>query len=98
MPGTNLAHILKELLTTPPVQAPIVVVLLGTTDAQRPIDTAAPAQELPAAQLDLAVIDPGHALADDIPIFIGVEVFGPSVNKTRSIRMLNSSRRVSRIR
>lgn len=73
-----LGHILEELLATPALETPVVVVLLGAPNAESPVASRAATKELASAQLHLAVVDGGLLFRDDIPIGFKVEEFGPA--------------------
>lgn len=76
---TRLRHVLEELLTTPPFQTPVIIVLLGSANAERPVATAAAAEIATPAELDLAIVHARLRLADDVPVRLLVEQLGPAV-------------------
>lgn len=76
---TYLVHALEELITTPALEAPVVIVLLRTTDDKGTVASRATAEELASAQLDLSVAGSAIWLRDDVPISLLVKVPGPTI-------------------
>lgn len=74
-----LSHIFEEILTTPSVQAPIIIVLLVPANAKRAIAPAAATQESSATQFHLAIIYSMHWRSDDIPIGLRIEIIRPPI-------------------
>lgn len=78
---TYLVHVLEELITTPAVKAPIIIVLLSTADDEGAVASRATTEELASAQLDLTVACGAIWHGDDVPISLFVKIPGPAVGK-----------------
>lgn len=70
---TDLAHISKEFLTTPPIKSPIIEVLLRAAYAECAITARAPTEVLASAQFDLAILDTSTLFANYIPVGFFIE-------------------------
>lgn len=75
---TDLAHVLEEFLSTPARELPVIVILLGATDAQCSIASRRSTKELSTAQLDLTVIDALSGNSDNVPVCFRIKISGPS--------------------
>lgn len=73
----DLLHIPEYFLSTPPRHIPIIVILLRSSDAQRPINTTRSTKELSTADFHLSTIRSRTRLGDNVPIGFGVEVLRP---------------------
>jgi hypothetical protein len=69
-----LSHGLEEFFTAPPLQSPIVIILLAAADAQRTIASTRTSKESSSTQFHLAVVNPRHGRRDKVPVGFGIEV------------------------
>lgn len=72
-----LFHVLVDLLTTPTIQTPIIVVLFRATNAKGSVATARATEEPAPACFDTTVVCPRAWLRYYVPVVFSVEVFGP---------------------
>jgi hypothetical protein len=69
-----LFHALEEFFSAPPIQSPVIIVLLVAANAKRTIAPTRSSEESTPAQFHLAVINSRHGRSDDVPIGFGIEV------------------------
>ena len=72
--ATYFSHGLEEFFAAPPLQSPIVVILLVAADAQRAIASTRSSEESPSTQFHLAVFHPRHGRCNKVPVGFGIEV------------------------
>lgn len=78
-------HIFEELLATPALQFPVIIVLLATADTQSAVAATASAKKSATTQFNLAIVYARHGRSHEIPICLGVEVVGPSCFISRTL-------------
>jgi hypothetical protein len=61
-------HGSKELLATPTFQAPVIVILFGTSYAQCTIASARTAEKPTTTEFHLAIVNSGHWICDYVPV------------------------------
>ena len=71
---TYLLHVPKYLLSTPAWHVPIIIILLGSTNAKSSIHPTGSSQELSSADFDLAAISSWAGFGGDVPVSFSVEV------------------------
>jgi hypothetical protein len=72
-------------MAAPSLHTPVIVVLLAATQAQCPIAPTAAAEELAAAQLDLAVVHRSALLTDDVPVRRPIKELRPTIPMTAEV-------------
>lgn len=82
--GTYLLHVLEKFLATPPIQTPIIVILLAAAYAKCPIAATATSKKFASAELDLPIIDVGRGRSDNVPVCRRVEQITPA-NQVRKV-------------
>lgn len=81
----DLSHVLEELLSTPSIQSPVIVVLLAATNAKSAIASTAATKEFSSAKFNLPIVYTGHRWSDNVPIGLRVEVVRPAESPVSTI-------------
>ena len=81
--SAHLAHVSEHVIASPAGELPVIVVLPGAADAEGTVDAGRSAQELAAAQIDLAVVDAASRLGDDVPVGLAAKVLRPAAQQEK---------------
>lgn len=89
--GSYLLHGAKHLIASPLWEAPVIVVLLDSSDRKRCVDAAAATEEFCSGQNTLATVEAGLWRRDEVPVRLARMVQGPSTPCKLSTMHLISS-------